>query len=91
MAASVAVPLWQNVLLRIGKKATVFIGLSVRSQPGVIFCLPLVYPILPECSFSQLFIPAVATVACVPDNLPVFMLMCVLMGFSVATMFLLPW
>nr|XP_046251704.1 sodium-dependent lysophosphatidylcholine symporter 1-B-like isoform X2 [Scatophagus argus] len=65
-SASVAVPLWQTVLLRIGKKATVFIGLS-------------------------LFIPAVITVACFPSNLPVFMIMCVLMGFSVATVFLLPW
>ncbi|KAM4610614.1 sodium-dependent lysophosphatidylcholine symporter 1-B-like [Polymixia lowei] len=65
-AASIAVPLWQAVLLRIGKKATVFIGLS-------------------------LFIPAVIIIACVPSNLPVFMTMCVLMGFSLATMFLLPW
>ncbi|MED6257644.1 hypothetical protein ATANTOWER_028745 [Ataeniobius toweri] len=38
-----------------------------------------------------LFIPAVITVACVPSNLPVFMAMCILMGFSVTTMFLLPW
>nr|XP_061839407.1 sodium-dependent lysophosphatidylcholine symporter 1-like [Nerophis lumbriciformis] len=66
VSASVAVPLWQVVLLRIGKKATVFIGFS-------------------------LFIPASIIVACVPSNLPVFMIMCVLMGFSVATIFLLPW
>ncbi|CAN9516034.1 unnamed protein product [Ophioblennius macclurei] len=66
VSASVAVPLWQVVLLRIGKKATVFIGLS-------------------------LFIPAVIVVACFPRNLPVFMSMCALMGFSVATVFLLPW
>ncbi|XP_075958838.1 sodium-dependent lysophosphatidylcholine symporter 1-B-like [Anarhichas minor] len=65
-SASVAVPLWQTVLLRIGKKPTLYIGLS-------------------------LFIPAVIIVASVPSNLPVFMIMCVLMGFSVATMFLLPW
>ncbi|XP_008277353.1 sodium-dependent lysophosphatidylcholine symporter 1-B-like [Stegastes partitus] len=65
-SASIAVPLWQIVLLRIGKKTTVFIGLS-------------------------LFIPAVIVVACVPSNLPVFMSMCILMGFSVATIFLLPW
>ncbi|KAM7411429.1 hypothetical protein PAMA_021428 [Pampus argenteus] len=38
-----------------------------------------------------LFIPAVIIVACVPSNLPVFMTMCILMGFSVATIFLLPW
>uniref|UniRef100_A0A3Q0RX39 Major facilitator superfamily domain containing 2a-like 2 n=1 Tax=Amphilophus citrinellus TaxID=61819 RepID=A0A3Q0RX39_AMPCI len=66
VSASVAVPLWQIILLRIGKKSTVFIGLS-------------------------LFIPAVIIVACVPSNLLVFMSMCVLMGFSVATIFLLPW
>ncbi|KAM9350496.1 sodium-dependent lysophosphatidylcholine symporter 1-B-like [Symphorus nematophorus] len=65
-SASVAVPLWQIVLLRLGKKTTVFIGLS-------------------------LFIPASIIVACVPSNLPVFMIMCILMGFSVATVFLLPW
>ncbi|XP_032419304.1 LOW QUALITY PROTEIN: sodium-dependent lysophosphatidylcholine symporter 1-B-like [Xiphophorus hellerii] len=66
ISASVAVPLWQFVLLKIGKKSTVFIGLS-------------------------LFVPAVITVACVPSSLPVFLTMCVLMGFSVATVFLLPW
>ncbi|XP_039656354.1 sodium-dependent lysophosphatidylcholine symporter 1, partial [Perca fluviatilis] len=66
VSASVAVPLWQTVLLRIGKKATVLFGLS-------------------------LFIPAVIIIACVPSNLPVFMIMCVLMGFSVATIFMLPW
>ncbi|XP_061760068.1 LOW QUALITY PROTEIN: sodium-dependent lysophosphatidylcholine symporter 1-like [Nerophis ophidion] len=66
ISASVAVPLWQLVLLRIGKKATVFIGFS-------------------------LFIPSINIVACVPSHLPVFMIMCVLMGFSVAMIFLLPW
>ncbi|KAM9856155.1 sodium-dependent lysophosphatidylcholine symporter 1-B-like [Aulostomus maculatus] len=65
-SASIAVPIWQVVLLRIGKKATVFIGLS-------------------------LFIPALLVIACIPSNLPVLVTMCVLMGFSVATMFLLPW
>uniref|UniRef100_A0A668AMB5 Major facilitator superfamily domain containing 2a-like 2 n=1 Tax=Myripristis murdjan TaxID=586833 RepID=A0A668AMB5_9TELE len=64
-AASIAVPLWQAVLVRIGKKATVIIGLP--------------------------FIPAVIITACVPTNLSVFMIMCALMGFSLATMFLLPW
>ncbi|KAM9752841.1 sodium-dependent lysophosphatidylcholine symporter 1-B-like isoform 1-T2 [Menidia menidia] len=66
VSASLAVPLWQMVLLRIGKKTTLFVGLS-------------------------LFIPAAIVVACFPSNLPVFMTMCVLMGFSIATMFLLPW
>ncbi|KAM3618124.1 uncharacterized protein V6R79_015922 [Siganus canaliculatus] len=66
VSATVAVPLWQIVLLSVGKKITVFIGQS-------------------------LFIPAAIVVACLPSNLPVFMIMCVLMGFSVATVFLLPW
>ncbi|XP_028265875.1 sodium-dependent lysophosphatidylcholine symporter 1-B-like [Parambassis ranga] len=66
ISASIAVPVWQIVLLRIGKKATVFIGLTI-------------------------FIPPAIIVACVPSNFPVFMVMCVLMGFSVATIFLLPW
>ncbi|XP_061590627.1 sodium-dependent lysophosphatidylcholine symporter 1-B-like [Cololabis saira] len=66
VSATVAVPLWQIVLLRIGKKATLFIGLS-------------------------LFLPAAVVVGCVPSSLPVFMTMCVVMGFSVATVFLLPW
>lgn len=91
VAASIAVPLWQNILLRIGKKATVFIGMSVRARPWATSAFSVFYPILTDLSFSQLFIPAVATVACFPSNLPVFMLMCILMGFSVATMFLLPW
>ncbi|XP_034447139.1 sodium-dependent lysophosphatidylcholine symporter 1 [Hippoglossus hippoglossus] len=65
-SASVAVPLWQAVLLRVGKKTTLFIGLSF-------------------------FIPAVTIIACAPSNLPLFVIMCILMGFSVATVFLLPW
>ncbi|XP_015247826.1 PREDICTED: sodium-dependent lysophosphatidylcholine symporter 1-B-like [Cyprinodon variegatus] len=66
ISALVAVPFWQFVLLKIGKKRTVFIGFA-------------------------LFIPAMITVACVPSNLPVFLSMCILLGFSVATLFLLPW
>ncbi|XP_018530057.2 sodium-dependent lysophosphatidylcholine symporter 1-B-like, partial [Lates calcarifer] len=66
ISASVAVPLWQAVLLRLGKKVTIFIGLS-------------------------LYIPAVIIVACVPSNLPVLLLMGILMGFSMATVFFLPW
>ncbi|GLD50214.1 sodium-dependent lysophosphatidylcholine symporter 1-like protein [Lates japonicus] len=38
-----------------------------------------------------LYIPAVIIVACVPSNLPVLLLMGILMGFSMATVFLLPW
>ncbi|XP_062316502.1 sodium-dependent lysophosphatidylcholine symporter 1-like [Osmerus eperlanus] len=66
IAATITVPLWQVLLVRVGKKTTLFIGLS-------------------------LFIPAVVVIASVPSNLPVFMIMCVLMGCSLATMFLLPW
>lgn len=47
-------------------------------------------PMRPVC-LSQLFMPASVIVACVPSNLPLFMIMCILMGFSVATIFLLPW
>ncbi|XP_072304757.1 sodium-dependent lysophosphatidylcholine symporter 1-B-like [Eucyclogobius newberryi] len=65
-SATIAVPIWQVVLLKIGKKSTFFIGIA-------------------------LFIPAVMLVACCPGNLTVFIMMCVVMGFSVATVFLLPW
>lgn len=34
-SASISVPLWQMVLLRLGKKVTVFMGLSVRN-PGLV-------------------------------------------------------
>ncbi len=100
-SASIAVPLWQTVLLRIGKKATVFIGLSVRNHThpctiiGMMRVISHTFTLLLTCEaclcLSQLFIPAVIIVACVPTNLPVFMTMCILMGFSVATIFLLPW
>ncbi|XP_023847660.1 sodium-dependent lysophosphatidylcholine symporter 1-like [Salvelinus sp. IW2-2015] len=66
ITATIAVPLWQAILVRVGKKTTFFIGLS-------------------------LFIPAVTIIACVPSNLPFFVTMCVMLGFSLATMFLLPW
>uniref|UniRef100_A0A6Q2YEN5 Uncharacterized protein n=1 Tax=Esox lucius TaxID=8010 RepID=A0A6Q2YEN5_ESOLU len=56
IAASIAVPLWQEILVRFGKKTTLFIGLS-----------------------------------CLCFNLPVFVNMCVMLGFSLAAMFLLPW
>ncbi|KAK7877897.1 hypothetical protein WMY93_031426 [Mugilogobius chulae] len=65
-SATVAVPIWQAVLLKIGKKPTIFIGLT-------------------------LFIPAVIVVACFRGNLTVFIMMCAVMGVSVATVFLLPW
>ncbi|XP_028437886.1 sodium-dependent lysophosphatidylcholine symporter 1-B-like [Perca flavescens] len=41
VSASVAVPLWQTVLLRIGKKATVFFGLSLFIPAVIIIaCVP---------------------------------------------------
>uniref|UniRef100_A0A665TJT7 Zgc:171501 n=1 Tax=Echeneis naucrates TaxID=173247 RepID=A0A665TJT7_ECHNA len=60
------VPVWHAVLVRVGKKSTALIGLSVRNLSPII-------------------------VACVPSNLPVVVIMCILMGCSVATVFLLPW
>ncbi|XP_071333181.1 sodium-dependent lysophosphatidylcholine symporter 1-B-like [Trachinotus anak] len=65
-SAFITVPMWQAVLLRIGKKTTALIGLS-------------------------LFIPAVIVPACVPSNLPVFITMCILMGFSSGVVILVPW
>uniref|UniRef100_A0A665TJV1 Zgc:171501 n=1 Tax=Echeneis naucrates TaxID=173247 RepID=A0A665TJV1_ECHNA len=64
-SASIAVPVWHAVLVRVGKKSTALIGLSVRNLTII--------------------------VACVPSNLPVVVIMCILMGCSVATVFLLPW
>uniref|UniRef100_A0A3B3TLW1 Major facilitator superfamily domain containing 2a-like 2 n=1 Tax=Poecilia latipinna TaxID=48699 RepID=A0A3B3TLW1_9TELE len=71
ISASVAVPFWQFVLLRIGKKSTVFIGLSVSL---LLLSAYLVFLFVSQSLF-----------------LPVFLTMCILMGFSVATVFLLPW
>ncbi|KAF5907304.1 sodium-dependent lysophosphatidylcholine symporter 1-like, partial [Clarias magur] len=66
VSATVSVPLWQMILLRLGKKSTLFIGIP-------------------------LFIPVVIVLASVSDNFPVYMIMCILVGTSVATLFLLPW
>ncbi|XP_062854250.1 sodium-dependent lysophosphatidylcholine symporter 1-B-like, partial [Trichomycterus rosablanca] len=38
-----------------------------------------------------LFIPAMIILACVSENFPLYMITCVLVGTSVATLFLLPW
>ncbi|KAM6976798.1 sodium-dependent lysophosphatidylcholine symporter 1-B-like [Aplochiton taeniatus] len=65
-SATLAVPLLQAILVRLGKKTTLFIGLP-------------------------LFIPAVVIIVSLPSNLPVFMTMCLLLGLSLATLFLLPW
>ncbi|KAM9475487.1 sodium-dependent lysophosphatidylcholine symporter 1-B-like [Clarias gariepinus] len=66
VSATVSVPMWQMILLRLGKKSTLFIGIP-------------------------LFIPVVIVLASVSDNFPVYMIMCILVGTSVATLFLLPW
>lgn len=41
--------------------------------------------------FQQLFIPVMIVLASVSENFPVYMIMCILVGTSVATLFLLPW
>ncbi|KAK0133947.1 Sodium-dependent lysophosphatidylcholine symporter 1-B [Merluccius polli] len=82
-SASIAVPVWQAVLVRIGKKNTVLIGLWLK--------LYISNGCLWDLFVRQPFILAVTVIACVPSNLAVFMTMCFLMGFSLATMFLLPW
>uniref|UniRef100_A0A4W5KLL9 Major facilitator superfamily domain containing 2a-like 2 n=1 Tax=Hucho hucho TaxID=62062 RepID=A0A4W5KLL9_9TELE len=61
-----SVPLWQAILVRVGKKTTLFIGLS-------------------------LFIPTVTIIACVPSNLPVFVTMCVMLGFSLPVSYYSCW
>ncbi|XP_058246112.1 sodium-dependent lysophosphatidylcholine symporter 1-B-like isoform X2 [Hemibagrus wyckioides] len=66
VSATVSVPMWQMVLLRLGKKKTLFIGLPI-------------------------FIPVMIVLASVSENFPVYMIMCILVGISVATLFLLPW
>ncbi|XP_017551940.1 sodium-dependent lysophosphatidylcholine symporter 1 [Pygocentrus nattereri] len=66
VAAAVSVPLWQMILVRLGKKSTLFIGLP-------------------------LLIPALIVFVSVTENFPVYVVVCVLVGASVATLFLLPW
>ncbi|XP_053536537.1 sodium-dependent lysophosphatidylcholine symporter 1-B-like [Ictalurus punctatus] len=66
VSATVSVPMWQMILLRLGKKSTLYIGLP-------------------------LFIPVMIVLASVSENFPVYMIMCILVGTSVATLFLLPW
>ncbi|TSL97339.1 Sodium-dependent lysophosphatidylcholine symporter 1-A [Bagarius yarrelli] len=65
VSATVSVPLWQMILLRLGKKRTLLIG------------LPLVIPVM-------------IVFASVSGNFSVYMIMCILLGTSVATLFLLP-
>lgn len=48
-------------------------------------------PVLNFFVFQQLFIPVMIVLASVSENFPVYMIMCILVGTSVATLFLLPW
>ncbi|ROL43183.1 Sodium-dependent lysophosphatidylcholine symporter 1 [Anabarilius grahami] len=64
-AATISIPVWQMLLVKIGKKATIFIGLSMD-------------------------IPALIVISLVKSNLPIFIIMSVLSGTSLAALFLLP-
>ncbi|XP_043080697.1 sodium-dependent lysophosphatidylcholine symporter 1-like [Puntigrus tetrazona] len=64
--ATISIPVWQTVLVTIGKKTTTFIGLS-------------------------LYIPALIVISVVKSNIPAFIIMSLLAGMSLATVFLLPW
>ncbi|XP_056319063.1 sodium-dependent lysophosphatidylcholine symporter 1-B-like [Danio aesculapii] len=66
VAATVSVPVWQMMLVRLGKKTTLFIALP-------------------------LLIPALVVLVSTSDNFPVYLFMCVVIGSSLASLFLLPW
>ncbi|XP_051947191.1 sodium-dependent lysophosphatidylcholine symporter 1-like [Xyrauchen texanus] len=65
-AATLSIPLWQTLLVKLGKKTTIFIGLSS-------------------------YIPALTVISLVRSNFPVFIIMSVLAGTSLAALYLLPW
>ncbi|XP_067302652.1 sodium-dependent lysophosphatidylcholine symporter 1 [Pseudorasbora parva] len=65
-AATISIPFWQTLLVKIGKKTTIFIGLSI-------------------------YIPAIIGISLVNNNLPVFIIMSIVAGTSMAVLFLLPW
>ncbi|XP_051736631.1 sodium-dependent lysophosphatidylcholine symporter 1-like isoform X2 [Ctenopharyngodon idella] len=65
-AATISIPVWQTLLVKIGKKTTIFIGLLM-------------------------YIPALIVISLVKSNLPVFIIMSMLAGTSLASLFLLPW
>lgn len=135
------------ILLRLGKKSTLFIGLPVSSSPSLmmmwaelrfvnrsyaklmknvewslnrgksviiaaviivaaVIMLNHVFVFIYQCIyfpgqfffyislhliFQQLFIPVMIVLVSVSENFPVYMIMCILVGTSVATLFLLPW
>ncbi|KAG1962180.1 sodium-dependent lysophosphatidylcholine symporter [Pimephales promelas] len=65
-AATMSIPVWQTLLVKIGKKTTICIGLSI-------------------------YIPTLIVISLVKSNLPVFIIMSILAGTSMAVLFLLPW
>uniref|UniRef100_A0A8C1Z6H0 Si:ch211-224l10.4 n=1 Tax=Cyprinus carpio TaxID=7962 RepID=A0A8C1Z6H0_CYPCA len=65
-SATISIPMWQTLLVKKGKKTTIFIGLSV-------------------------YIPSLIVISLVRNNLPVFIIMSMLSGTSLAALYLLPW
>ncbi|KAG7472311.1 hypothetical protein MATL_G00107590 [Megalops atlanticus] len=65
-AASLSTPLWQTLLMKLGKKTTIFIGLAI-------------------------YAPTLIIIASVRSNFPVYVLMSILAGSSLAALYLLPW
>ncbi|XP_056305381.1 sodium-dependent lysophosphatidylcholine symporter 1 isoform X2 [Danio aesculapii] len=65
-SATISIPMWQTLLVRIGKKTTIFLGLSI-------------------------YIPALVEIIIVKSNLTSLIIMSVLSGISLASIFLLPW
>ncbi|KAA0706922.1 Sodium-dependent lysophosphatidylcholine symporter 1 [Triplophysa tibetana] len=65
-AATFSTPLWQTLLVKLGKKTTIFIGLSS-------------------------YIPALILISLLRNSLPLFIIMSMLAGTSLAALFLLPW
>uniref|UniRef100_A0A8C1KP17 Si:ch211-224l10.4 n=1 Tax=Cyprinus carpio TaxID=7962 RepID=A0A8C1KP17_CYPCA len=65
-SATISIPMWQTLLVKKGKKTTIFIGLSV-------------------------YIPALIVISLVKNNLPIFIIMSMVAGTSLAALYLLPW
>ncbi|XP_030623571.1 sodium-dependent lysophosphatidylcholine symporter 1-like [Chanos chanos] len=65
-SATFSIPLWQMMLVRLGKKTTIFIGLMTE-------------------------IPALAIISGAKSSLPLFIVMSIIAGASLASLFLLPW
>uniref|UniRef100_A0A672RBM9 Sodium-dependent lysophosphatidylcholine symporter 1-like n=1 Tax=Sinocyclocheilus grahami TaxID=75366 RepID=A0A672RBM9_SINGR len=65
-SATISIPMWQTLLVKKGKKTTIFIGLSV-------------------------YIPALIMISLMKSNLPIFIIMSMLAGTSLAALYLVPW